>query len=137
MALYRKIIHLLEFSYADEFSVRPYAKLGRIARMIQIGLSPEEMLAVYNRMFLDVWSRYKERIDWQKANISEQLIQGQEVDLSDWLTEVLEVMATASRDSAILTMAENNERIEAYLARAGFLGAETPLDGDYAEEAEE
>jgi hypothetical protein len=86
---------------------------------VQIGLSPEEMLTVYNRMFLDVWSRYKERIDWQQANISARLQQGQEVDLSEWLTNVLEVAVTASRDSAVLAMAENNERIAAALAQAG------------------
>ena len=92
---------------------------------VQIGRSPEEMLTVYNRMFLDVWSRYKERIDWQEANISARLQQGQTVDLSAWLTNVLEVAITASRDSAVLTMAENNERIAASLEQAGIAWPES------------
>ncbi|MDO5297210.1 MAG: hypothetical protein Q4F00_11410 [bacterium] len=94
---------------------------------VQIGLSPEEMLTVYNRMFLDVWSRYKERIDWQEANISARLQQGQTVDLSAWLTNVLEVAITASRDSAVLTMAENNERIAASLEQAGIAWPESAV----------
>ena len=100
---------------------------------VQIGLSPEEMLTVYNRMFLDVWSRYKERIDWQQADISARLQQGQEVNLGEWLTEVLEVAITASRDSAVLTMAENNERIAAALEQAGLFlpeGAAAAVNGE-------
>lgn len=93
---------------------------------LQIGLSPEEMLSVYNRMFLDVWSRYKERIDWKKADISERLRQGQDADISDLLTDVLEVAITASRDSAVLTMAENNERIAAALMQAGVFSSDDP-----------
>lgn len=87
--------------------------------MAQLGLTTEEMLSTFNRMYLDVWSRYKQQIDWRQGDISRRLEAGEKVDLGDWLVEVMEVMATASRDSAILTMAENNERIAAQLNQAG------------------
>lgn len=85
----------------------------------KIGLSPEEMITVFNRMYLDVWERTKERVNWECGKISEQLSKGKNVDIGQWIVEVLEVVVTASRDSAILTMYENNERIYEELKLAG------------------
>ncbi len=92
----------------------------------KIGLSPEEMITVFNRMYLDAWERTKERINWESAHISEQLAQGKQVDISNWIVEVLEVVVTAARDGAVLTMIENNERIKSDLSRAGLIIPETP-----------
>ncbi len=85
----------------------------------RIGLSPEEMITVFNRMYLDVWERTKERVNWECGRISEQMSQGKNVDIGQWLVEVLEVVVTAARDGAILTMYENNERIYEELEKAG------------------
>ncbi len=85
----------------------------------RIGLSPEEMITVFNRMYLDVWERTKERVNWECGRISEQMSQGKNVDIGQWLVEVLEVVVTAARDGAILTMYENNERIYEDLEKAG------------------
>ncbi len=95
----------------------------------KIGLSPEEMITVFNRMYLDSWERTKDRINWESANISEQLAQGKQVDISSWIVEVLEVVVTAARDGAVLTMIENNERIKSDLIQAGCIIPKTPDEG--------
>lgn len=76
-----------------------------------LGLTPEEMISVFNRMYLDVWERTKGNINWDLANITEQINQGKNVDISRLLLEVLEVVITATRDGFVVAMYENNERI--------------------------
>ena len=85
----------------------------------RIGLTPEEMISIFNRMYLDVWDRTRERINWEVGRISEQMAEGKEVDLGQWIVEVLEVVVTAARDGVILTLYENNERICEDLRQAG------------------
>lgn len=85
----------------------------------RIGLTPEEMISIFNRMYLDVWNRTRERIDWECGRISEQLNEGKEVDIGKWMVEVLEVVITAARDGTILTLYENNEKLYDDLRRAG------------------
>jgi len=72
-----------------------------------LGLTPEEMISIFNRMYLDVWEKTRDRINWQEPEQSRLMLQ------------VLEVVITAARDGAILTMYENNERIYTQLAQAG------------------
>ena len=72
-----------------------------------LGLTPEEMISIFNRMYLDVWEKTRERINWE------------EQDISKLLLDVLEVVITAARDGAILTMYENNEKIYEDLRAAG------------------
>lgn len=94
----------------------------------RIGLTPEEMISIFNRMYLDVWNRTRERIDWECGRISEQLNEGKEVDIGKWMVEVLEVVITAARDGTILTLYENNEKLYEDLRRAGIqLGEPEPL----------
>lgn len=76
-----------------------------------LGLTPEEMITLFNRMYLEVWEKTKGNINWELANISEQIKQGKEVDVSRLLLEVLEVVITATRDGFVVTMYENNEKI--------------------------
>ncbi|MGV8123997.1 MAG: hypothetical protein AB9903_10385 [Vulcanimicrobiota bacterium] len=64
-----------------------------------IGLTPEEMISMFNRMYLDVWEKTREKINWEEPITQKCLM------------EVLEVVITAARDGAILTMYENNEKI--------------------------
>lgn len=72
-----------------------------------LGLTPEEMISIFNRMYLDVWEKTRDRINWK------------EEDVPKLLLEVLEVVITAARDGAILTMYESNEKIYMDLKAAG------------------
>lgn len=68
-----------------------------------IGLEPEEMITIFNRMYLDVWEKLKGKIDWEQK------------DTHRLLLEVLEVVVTAVRDGTMLALYENNERIHSDL----------------------
>jgi hypothetical protein len=72
-----------------------------------IGLTPEEMIHMFNRMYLDVWEKTNARIEWVEPITHKCLM------------ETLEVVITAARDAAILTMYENNEKIYHDLKAAG------------------
>ncbi|MCL5773637.1 MAG: hypothetical protein M1536_04585 [Firmicutes bacterium] len=72
-----------------------------------LGLTPEEMISIFNRMYLDVWEKTRDRINWK------------EEDIPKLLLEVLEVVITSARDGAILTMYENNEKIYMDLKASG------------------
>jgi len=72
-----------------------------------LGLTPEEMISIFNRMYLDVWEKTRDRINWK------------ETDIPKLLLEVLEVVITAARDGAILTIYENNEKLYYALKQAG------------------
>lgn len=85
----------------------------------RLGLTPEEMITIFNRMYLEVWGKTRERINWESANISKQLAEGKEVDISGLLVELMEVVITAARDGTILTLYENNEKIYEDLRAAG------------------
>ncbi len=63
----------------------------------RLGLTPEEMITIFNRMYLDVWEKTKGNINWELAKISDQVKQGKDVDMSRLLMEVLEVVITATR----------------------------------------
>ncbi len=85
-----------------------------------LGLTPEEMISVFNQMYLDVWEKTREKVNWEAANITKRMAEGgTEVDLSELLLRLLEVVITAARDGAILTMYYNNEKIYEDLRRAG------------------
>ncbi|MBI2266793.1 MAG: hypothetical protein HYU64_16795 [Armatimonadetes bacterium] len=73
----------------------------------RLGLTPEEMITMFNRMYLDVWEKTRDKINWR------------ETDVPKLLLEVLEVVVTAVRDGAMLAMFENNERIYSELKEAG------------------
>ncbi|MCD4782313.1 MAG: hypothetical protein K8T10_00630 [Candidatus Eremiobacteraeota bacterium] len=83
-----------------------------------LGLRPEEMITLFNRMYLEVWEKTKGNVNWELANISEQINKGEEVDISRLLLEVLEVVITATRDGFVVTMYENNEKIYDDLCQA-------------------
>ncbi|HXE72241.1 MAG TPA: hypothetical protein VNO81_06235 [Candidatus Nitrosotenuis sp.] len=85
----------------------------------RLGLTPEEMISIFNRMYLDVWNRMRDHIQWEASNISRQLAEGQEVDIRPLLLQVLEVVVTAVRDGTILALYENNDRIYEELRKAG------------------
>lgn len=78
---------------------------------VRLGLSPKEMINIFNQMYLDVWEKTRDKINWESAQVSKRLAEGQEVDISELLLRVLEVVVTAARDGAILTIHYNNEKV--------------------------
>jgi hypothetical protein len=103
----------------------------------RIGLTPEEMISIFNRMYLDVWDRTRERVNWECGRISEQISAGKEVDIGNWIVEVLEVVVTAARDGVILTLYENNEKIAEDLRQAGVRLPEAVPESGLLDEADE
>src|SRR5437764_15237555 len=41
-----------------------------------MGLTPEEMISIFNQMYLDVWEKTREKVNWETANISQQMSTG-------------------------------------------------------------
>jgi hypothetical protein len=76
-----------------------------------MGLSPEEMIYVFNAIYLEVWEKTKNNIHWDQAKITQQIKEGKNVDLGRLLLEMFEVVMTAARDSFITVMYHNNEKI--------------------------
>lgn len=85
----------------------------------RVGLEPSEMLNTFDSMFIDVWEKNKDSLDWQIANISQQMAEGKKVDLSNWLVDVMSLVTAAARDSFIYAMIENNRRIAEQLQAQG------------------
>lgn len=85
----------------------------------RIGLSPEELITIFNRMYLEVWAKTREKVDWESAKISKQIAEGKDVDIASLLVELMEVVITAARDGTILAIYENNEKVVEDLRQAG------------------
>lgn len=102
----------------------------------KIGLSPDEMMQHFNRMFVSSWERNRAQIDWEAANISQQIADGKEVDISQLLMNVSETIMTSARDGFILAMYLNNDKIAQDLLAAGIelpLSEETEASEDAGE----
>jgi hypothetical protein len=107
-----------------------------------LGLTPEEMITVFNRMYLDVWEKTKDNISWELANISKQVQDGKQVDITGLLLQVLEVVITATRDGIVVAMYENNEKIyndirlaaQQHQAAAAGEGIANPAEAEFDEE---
>jgi hypothetical protein len=102
-----------------------------------LGLTPEEMISVFNRMYLDVWEKTKNNINWEMAKITSQVKEDKDVDISRLLLEVLEVVITATRDGFVVAMFENNEKIYSDLRMAMMKQAELAGGAIVEEEIEE
>lgn len=96
----------------------------------RLGLPPEELIEIFNQMYLDVWEKTRNKIDWEAADISKRLEAGQTVDISELLLRVLEVVVSAARDGAVLAIHYNNEKIVEDLKA---LGVAVPDTGDAQE----
>ena len=81
----------------------------------KLGLTPEEMITAFNRMYRDSWERSRDQVDWHTASLSKQIKDGEEVDLSNWLLGALEIAVSACRDAMAFTLIENNQRISQQL----------------------
>lgn len=74
-----------------------------------LGLTPEEMVSMFNRMYLDIWEKTKDKVNWENPVTPQSLM------------TILELVTTAARDGAILTMHENNQKIYMDLMQKGLI----------------
>ena len=76
----------------------------------RLGLSTEELIETFNQMYLQSWGEVSEKLRWDLAKV--QKAQNTEaVDLAPFFLELMEAVVNACRDSTVLTIYENNERI--------------------------
>lgn len=76
-------------------------------------MSPQELVETFNHMFLQSWGEVSEKLRW---DLSERK---NEEDLAPFLLELVEAVANAARDSTVLTIYENNERLAQELEECG------------------
>lgn len=84
----------------------------------RLGLSPEELIETFNQMYLQSWGEVSEKLQWDLANLSRKGA-SEEVDLGPFLLELMEAVVNACRDSTVLTIYENNERLAQELEACG------------------
>ena len=84
----------------------------------RLGLSPEELIETFNQMYLQSWGEVSEKLQWDLATLSRGG-SGEEVDLGPFLLELMEAVVNACRDSTVLTIYENNERLAQELEACG------------------
>lgn len=99
----------------------------------RLGLTPEELIETFNQMYLQSWSEVSEKLRWDLAKLPAQSDQG-ESDLAPFLLELMEAVVNAARDSTVLTIYENNERLAQELESCGI---ELPLQYDDEEDEED
>lgn len=90
----------------------------------RLGLSPKELVETFNQMYLQSWGEVSEKLRWDLAQLSGEQ-KDVDVDLGPFLLELMEAVVNAARDSTVLTIYENNERIAQELEACG---VELPLD---------
>ena len=76
----------------------------------RVGLSPEELVETFNEMYLQSWGEVSEKLRWDLTKISNKA-GGEDIDMAPFLLELMEAVVNAARDSTVLTIYENNERI--------------------------
>lgn len=79
----------------------------------RLGMSPQEMVEVFNQAYLQSWGEVSEKLRWDLARSSS------EGELGPFLLELMEAVVNAARDSAVLTIHENNERLAQELESCG------------------
>jgi len=84
----------------------------------RLGMTPEELIETFNEMYLQSWGEVSEKLRWDLARISRRG-DTEDVDLGPFLLELMEAVVNACRDSTVLTIYENNERIAQELEASG------------------
>ncbi len=79
----------------------------------RLGLSPEELVETFNQMYLQSWGEVSDKLRWDLAKRQE------ESDLGPFLLELMEAVVNAARDSTVMTIYENNERLAQELESCG------------------
>ncbi len=81
----------------------------------RLGMSPEELVETFNQMYLQSWGEVSEKLHWELAKV-----EGEGgSDLGPFLLELMEAIVNAARDSTVMTIFENNERIAQDLKASG------------------
>lgn len=70
-------------------------------------------------MYLQSWGEVSEKLQWDLATLSRRGSSGEEADLGPFLLELMEAVVNACRDSTVLTIYENNERLAQELEACG------------------
>jgi hypothetical protein len=84
----------------------------------RLGMSPEELIDTFNEMYLQSWGEVSEKLRWDLAKISRKGAT-EDVDMGPFLLELMEAVVNACRDSTVLTIYENNERLAKDLEESG------------------
>lgn len=84
----------------------------------RLGMSPEELIETFNQMYLQSWGEVAEKLRWDLAQVTRKG-GSEETDLGPFLLELMEAVVNACRDSTVLTIYENNERIARELEAGG------------------
>ena len=84
----------------------------------RLGMSPEELIETFNEMYLQSWGEVSEKLRWDLAKISKKGATD-DIDLGPFLLELMEAQVNACRDSTVLTIYENNERLAQDLTANG------------------
>ena len=84
----------------------------------RLGMTPEELIETFNQMYLQSWGEVSEKLRWDLAKIS-RAGAAEEVDMGPFLLELMEAVVNACRDSTVLTIYENNERVAQDLQESG------------------
>ena len=75
-------------------------------------MTPQELVETFNQMYLQSWGEVSEKLRWDLASH-----QGE--DLGPFLLELMEAVVNAARDSAVMMVYENNERLAQELESCG------------------
>ena len=75
-------------------------------------MSPQELVETFNQMYLQSWGEVSEKLRWDLAKQHDS-------DLGPFLLELMEAVVNAARDSTVLTIYENNERLAQELESCG------------------
>ena len=75
----------------------------------RIGLSTEELVETFNEMYLRSWGEVSEKLRWDLAKLHQD--GAKERDMAPFLLELMEAVVNACRDSTVMTIYENNERL--------------------------
>lgn len=78
----------------------------------RLGMSPQELVETFNQMYLQSWGEVSEKLRWDLAKHDDS-------DLGPFLLELMEAVVNAARDSTVLTIYENNERLAQELESCG------------------
>lgn len=80
----------------------------------RLGMTPQELVETFNQMYLRSWGEVSEKLRWDLAKVS------QDSDLGPFLLELMEAVVNAARDSTVMTIYENNERLAEDLKSYGY-----------------
>jgi hypothetical protein len=76
-------------------------------------MTPQELVETFNQMYLQSWGEVSEKLRWELARHEGG------TDLGPFLLELMEAVVNAARDSTVMAIYENNERLAEELESCG------------------